>query len=249
MWNSYHSHSRWCGHGEGEIEEYVLAALKAGIKEFALCEHLPDDKGFGKRMSWQQLPLYIKELERIETKYRGQIHLIRCFEAEYRRMEFPLLKQLKEEYKIPLWILGQHDSSDRRINYYAMKDKRADLLSYTADILEALDTGFFQVLAHPDFVAVNYSNIDDLFLSCMDQIFKKCVERDIYVEINANGLRNHKAYPALPVWQLAKKYPELKIIVSSDAHNPEYVFDKYVQEALALADKLELKIALTIDNI
>lgn len=249
MWNSYHSHSRWCGHGEGEIEEYVLAAIKAGIKEFALCEHLPDDHGFGKRMSWEQLPHYIKELERIEAKYRGQLRLIRCFEAEYRPKEFDRLKQLKAEYQIPLWILGQHDSGDRKINYYAMKDKRADLLRYTADVLEGLDTGFFQILAHPDLVAVNFAEIDELFLDCMEQIFRKCIERNVYVEINANGLRNHKAYPSLPVWQLAKKYPELKIIVSSDAHHPDFVDDEYVQEAFALAAKLELKITEMLDNI
>lgn len=41
-----HCHSRYCGHGEGEIEQYVAEAKKLGITTLAFTEHYPLTKAF-----------------------------------------------------------------------------------------------------------------------------------------------------------------------------------------------------------
>ena len=37
----YHIHGNFCGHAEGELEEYVLEALGKGFLEIGFSAHLP----------------------------------------------------------------------------------------------------------------------------------------------------------------------------------------------------------------
>ncbi len=41
-----HCHSKYCGHGEGEIEEYVIDAEEAGLTTLAFTEHYPLSSDF-----------------------------------------------------------------------------------------------------------------------------------------------------------------------------------------------------------
>lgn len=240
MKTSYHSHSRWCKHGKGELEEYVLEAIKNHFELMALCEHTPDDRHpFGTRIAWNEYKDYIKEVERLEKIYGNQIKLVRSFEAEYFPEVMDKYKQMKEEDHIDIWILGQHESSDHTVNYFRCKDIEKDLLHYTSDVLEALETGFFDVLAHPDLLMMYYEEPSPLFLECMDKIFKVCEQKDIIVEINANGIRGHKGYPNKAVFELSKKY-NLRYIVSTDAHDPKAFYDEYVKEAEDFAQALDI---------
>ena len=42
MISNVHSHSRWCRHGRGTLEEYVKEGLRCGLEEMAVCEHVAD---------------------------------------------------------------------------------------------------------------------------------------------------------------------------------------------------------------
>lgn len=39
--NNYHTHTTRCYHASGKDEEYVKAAIKAGIKELGFSDHTP----------------------------------------------------------------------------------------------------------------------------------------------------------------------------------------------------------------
>ena len=41
MQANYHTHTRWCKHATGEIEDYIEAAIGAGLKELAITGHVP----------------------------------------------------------------------------------------------------------------------------------------------------------------------------------------------------------------
>ena len=36
----YHTHTKRCGHAVGEDEEYVIEAIKAGIKDLGFSDHV-----------------------------------------------------------------------------------------------------------------------------------------------------------------------------------------------------------------
>ena len=48
---NYHTHTRWCRHGSGEIEDFVREAIKKGLDTLAVTEHVPYRSNFdGRRM-------------------------------------------------------------------------------------------------------------------------------------------------------------------------------------------------------
>lgn len=242
---SYHSHTRWCRHATGEIEDYIEEAIRNHLQLFTICDHIMDDHAhFGPRAPWSDYPEYIMAVEKAEDKYQGRIELLRGFEAEYYPNMMSKYQEIRKKDNISVWILGQHESADRTINYYKMKDFEADTIQYKNDVLEGLSTGFFQILAHPDLTILNYRKPLPVLLDCMDEIFAYCEAHDIIVEINANGIRGNKAYPDKTVWELSKRY-RLRYIVSSDAHSPDALCDQYVDKAEVFARNLDIK----LDNV
>lgn len=108
-------------------------------------------------------------------------------------------------------------------------------------MITGLNTGLFQILAHPDVVMVNFEKTTEYLLECMDQIFQVCQNKNIVVEINANGFRNRAGYPNAEVWQRSKKY-NLTTIISSDAHNPTALVDQAVKQAEQLVKQWGIEI-------
>lgn len=245
--SNYHSHSLWCKHASGSLEDYIIEAINQHLSDFAICDHIADDENFGPRMSFKEFPSFINEVLRLKTKYKTYFNnLYSTLEVEYHSNQIALYNNLLKN-DFDFLILGQHQSDDNQIDYYNMNDITNNTIQYTNDILEALDTKLFKILAHPDLILVNYASVNDLVLECMDKIFKRCQELGIYVEINANGLRNNKFYPSKEVWSLALKYPDLKIIINSDAHSINALYDSYIDKAYAFAKELGLKICTHID--
>lgn len=232
---NYHSHSRWCRHGSGELEEYVKEGIRQGLTEMAVCEHIAAEPSLGPRMPWSQMPAYLADADRVISEYGDQIQLLKAFECEYFPEVMDRFLDLRDHQGVRCWILGQHESADHQIDYFQMKNRSQDVLRYTEDVLTGLRTGLFQILAHPDVVMVNYEKPDDQLMACMDRIFAECEKLGVAVEINANGLRRPTGYPNAEIWKLSRHY-KLTTIISSDAHNPAALIDDAVRKAEQLAD-------------
>ena len=70
--NNYHTHTTRCYHASGKDEEYVKAAIKAGIKELGFSDHTPwhYDSSFKAtmRMPESQLDDYIESIRYLKEK-------------------------------------------------------------------------------------------------------------------------------------------------------------------------------------
>lgn len=241
MISNVHSHSHWCRHGRGNLEDYVKEGLRCGLQSMAVCEHVASEMPMGPRMPWSDMPAYLAEADEVIERYGKQIELFKAFECEYFPEALERFVQLRDHHDVPLWILGQHESADHRYDYFAMQDRDAETRQYTADVIVALNTGFFQLLAHPDVILVNYDRPTPLVMECMDRIFAECEKLKVAVEINANGLRRPTGYPNREIWMLSKKY-KLTTIISSDAHDPRCLVDDAVHQAEQMAAEWGIEI-------
>ena len=51
---NYHTHTRWCRHATGEIEDYIQEAVRKGLRAVAITEHVPHSQNFDpRRMQWE----------------------------------------------------------------------------------------------------------------------------------------------------------------------------------------------------
>ena len=192
---NYHTHTRWCRHATGEIEDYIQEAVRKGLRAVAITEHVPHSQNFDpRRMQWEEFPAYNAELDRLIEKYQDQIHVIKGFECEYYPFSLENYKMFRDQYGYKLLILGHHTNSDRTADNFAPKGE-AEMKRYADEVIEGLRTGLFTFLAHPDVPFCGYTGSADFALEQMGRIFAVCEELGIPVEINANGYRDGRAYP------------------------------------------------------
>ena len=93
----YHSHTPLCQHAEGTPEEYVRAAIAAGITEYGIADHAPvgtepfDDW----RMPSEKLPEYLDWIECAKSTAGSEIPVRAGLECDWLPNCEPWIEQLK----------------------------------------------------------------------------------------------------------------------------------------------------------
>ena len=149
-------------------------------------------------------------------------------------------EDLRDRLGYEILLLGQHTSTDRILDYFAVSQPK-DINRYADEVCSGLETGLFTFLAHPDVPIHGYLNPDRPFMDAMARIFRLCEDRDIPVEINANGMGRRRGYPCRAVWELACNY-KLRVLVCADAHHVQDLICKSVTQCEDLARELNLNL-------
>jgi len=245
MLTNYHTHHYRCGHAKGEIEDYVLEAIKQGYAELGISCHVPFEN-FSEmgdhRMNYEDLTPYLQEIEAMQAKY-PQLKILKSFECEY----FPRVHEYMEALatQTDYLVLAGHFifHEDEYQNAFSFRRPK-QLEVYAKQVKIAMQTGLFKFLAHPDIFMTSYPKWDATCEAITHEIAKAALECNMMLEINANGLRRrNQPYPALEFWQLiASHYPELKVLINSDHHAPELLNDTYTKQARQMAKSLNLNV-------
>lgn len=239
---NYHTHTRWCKHAVGEIEEYIDTAIANGLTELAITEHVPhEDNHDPRRLQWEEFSAYDAALNAAIERYKNKITIYKGWECEFYPSSLAAYDYFAKEHGYELFVLGQHRSgANREIDHFAPKGKR-EIQIYADEVSEALETERFHFLAHPDLCLVGYPNWDDYAQGVMKQIFEVCERLDIPVEINANGLRDRREYPDNRAFDLSKGY-NLRYLINSDAHDPNHMIGEPIAKAEAFAAELGISV-------
>jgi histidinol phosphatase-like PHP family hydrolase len=221
---NYHTHSRWCRHAVGEIEDYFEEAVKLGFVELAMTEHVPHKTCWG-WFPFEELPRYDAALNAAIAKYEDKIKLYKGFECEYIPQELEVYRYMKEELGYTFLILGQHGcGKNQEINSFGIKTGR-ELRTYADWVCMGLETGLFVMLAHPEVALSAYPVLwDQDCEKAFSQIYGACSRLHIPVEINVNGFRGQRGYPSERALMLSKDYA-LKYLINADAHAPGELYD------------------------
>src|SRR5918998_5665350 len=86
----YHTHHFRCGHASGQMDDYVEAAIAAGLDEIGLSDHSPIYHFEGDpqprprgAMSQTELPTYIADMQRVRDRFAGRIRVRLGIESDY----------------------------------------------------------------------------------------------------------------------------------------------------------------------
>ena len=261
--NNYHTHTKRCGHAEGEDEDYVLEALGSGIVELGFSDHvmLPGFSQPNVRGEYSLLDDYLESIENLKQKYKDRMHIYVGFEAESIPEYFPYYKELIESGTIDYLILGNHFSlgPDHQIKtYFAHTPTSESINEYKIRAIEAMKTGLFSYIAHPDYYLSAMPKITKEAMKVAKEIIQASIDLDIPLEVNVAGIRNGKKmvgnnyryiYPTDEFFELAGKM-KAKCIIGIDAHSPRDISDddsnslavRFAKKHnLNLIDKIEFK--------
>lgn len=230
---NYHTHTELCHHARGTNEEFVLAAIEAGFDEIGFADHSPwpyDNFVSGIRMTPDKLEEYCLSIKELKEKYKDKISIKLGLECEYFPKYFPWLKEKIKEHGIDFIILGHHFSKDEPGSEYNGNMKTPEeLYNFRDDIIEAMETGLFSYVAHPDIFMRGYPEFDEHCEKISRQIIEKAIETNTPLEYNLLGLSHSKndgkqGYPYPSFWELVSlmKPP---VTMGIDAHTPEAYLD------------------------
>lgn len=250
--NNYHTHTTRCYHASGKDEEYVKAAIKAGIKELGFSDHTPwhYDSSFKAtmRMPESQLDDYIESIRYLKEKYKDQISILIGLECEYFERYMPWLEKMLKDKQIDYIILGNHYyQTDELHQYFGSPVNEYYLKAYVDHCIKAIDTGLYSYIAHPDLVY--YDKDSKLYQEEMSRLCAYAKEKDMPLEFNLLGFMSGRHYPNESFWKIASKYQN-KAIIGFDAHSPDALLkDDIYQQAFNYLSSLDVELIDTIKTL
>ncbi|MDE5591763.1 MAG: histidinol-phosphatase, partial [Helicobacter sp.] len=148
-----HNHTHFCNHAKGSMEEYIQKAIQEGIDIFGFSCHNPMRFDEKYRMSFEELPIYLENIEFLKKKYHSQIIIKSALEIDY------LPKFLEENiFELPLdyrigsvHFLGDWGFDNPEfIAEYSKRDINKCWEEYYHAIKHMAKSGLFDIVGHMD---------------------------------------------------------------------------------------------------
>lgn len=254
---NFHTHTSRCGHAVGKDEDYVKAAIQAGVKVLGFSDHAPyKDPEPTERMNIEQVDDYFSSITALKNKYKDQIEIHVGMEVECYQSEWETLRKWRERSEY--CILGQHNLSYSGKSSYDLLTKK-ELDAYTDQIEYACRHNLCDYIAHPDVCMWSYPVIDEGVRQIAARIAVISNTYHIPLELNCgSGVRYGKreyqdgeryAYPVRIFFEeFAKK--NCDVIIGMDIHDPNlFLTDEYLHRALSVIEGLNCHILDSYDLI
>ena len=252
-----HTHTFRCGHASGTDDQMVLSAIEAGFELLGFSDHMPYPELHLPtcRMFYDQRQEYVDSMAKLKVKYQDRIQLRFGYEAEYLEDHQELLEQLHGE--VDYLILGQHvtaietNPAYELVYDYDAYNNDEDVLFYAGQIEKAVATGWFSLIAHPDYFMLGRRTFTPACAEAAQRICAVSAKTGSPLEINLNGVHYGKheyristtdpastetayAYPFRKFWEIAAAM-RCPVCYGWDAHAPLVLQDF---SRVAVAEKL-----------
>lgn len=242
---NYHTHTTRCGHASGTEEEYIQRAIANGIEYMGFSDHapfiFPDGYQSSYRVPFDKVEDYMTTVAALRTKYQNQIDLKIGFEMEYYPTHFEKMLQNVRAFGAEYLILGQHFNYEEHPNNKTTgspSSERAELTHYVDTVIEAIRTGVYTYVAHPDIF--NFTGADEIYQEEMRRLCIASREEGIPMEINFLGIREGRLYPNTKFWQVAGQ-EKCPVTFGFDAHDTPSAYDgASLEKALQMVDTFQL---------
>lgn len=235
---NYHTHTYRCGHASPDHERaYIEAAIKAGFDEIGFADHCPMPvpksvlreecpRFWEVRMALDETEDYVNTLLDMRREYKNDIKVHIGFEVEYFRDAFDGFIDFISQFPTDYIILGQHFET-LKDTFWLGKEGRPEssLVNYVDLTCEAIKTGKFTYVAHPDLC--NFSGPVEIYEREMTRLIKCANDHKMPLEFNFCGMQQMRHYPSLPFWQLANEIG-CNVVFGSDAHDPKNMLNETV---------------------
>lgn len=231
MLYNLHTHSFYCGHGEGRIGEYVSYAQEKGYSILGFTEHCPfPDNLFRKtRMDYSMMEAYEEDVRSSDS---DKMKVLLGYEADYFPSRMDYYQSVRE--RVDYLISGTHfveKKDGHRISLFYPGVEKEDLAGYLRTVVGAMESGLFAFIAHPD-VFLSCYPFDDTARGISRDIIEAAKDIGIPLEINGNGMLKApsdgcEGYPSRSFWEIASSVGGVRTVLSTDAHKVENIDRTY----------------------
>lgn len=236
-----HTHHVRCGHADGNIEDYILAGIEAGLQVIGISDHSPyfyheeDQPSPGIAMARSDFANYVNEVLRLKEKYAGRIEVLLGMESDYFPEHVEAYRKAYEGVPFDYLIGSVHQVSGVSIfnrNRWKKLDEAGHInekKSYYELIEQSARSGMFDILGHIDAMKGYYPAFSDIPAhEHIDKTLRTIGECGVSIEINTSGNTKDCGgwYPADDILERALHFG-VNVTFGSDAHKPSRVGDEW----------------------
>ena len=243
-----HVHTRLCHHARGEMEEYVEAAVKCGLRKLVFLEHLEVGIDYFEStwLTEEDFNYYHAEGKRLQGKYRDRLEIGLGVEVGYNPLFREEIKRRLAQHSWDRIGISYHflKTPSGHLNMVSRKQQNIDRLDklgvaevikqYYMDLQEAVAELPGQVLCHIDAVLRHHpeATFSPAHDKLVDDLLDAAARKKMAVEVNTSGYRTRNLpYPSPAILKKALQRG-IPLVAGSDAHRPEDVgryFDRLPQ--------------------
>ncbi len=241
----FHVHTKWCGHAVGEMEEYVLSAVEAGLPALGFSAHFPmpvHQQPYKVCLEEAEVPLFVEEFRRLKAAYADKIQLLMGFEVDFvdgeeERVRTDCIERWRPDYLIGSvhivgdWPFDHPDFVDR----YERWNVTELYLTYFCKLRRMVRSGLFDVVGHLDLVKKFGHRPEGDVGEAVSELLDEVKAQGMLVEMNTAGFDKPvgEMYPSdETLCEVARR--GIPLTLGSDAHAPQQVgryFDRAVEAA------------------
>lgn len=244
MLTDYHTHTPLCNHAEGTPDEFVRAALRAGLAEYGIADHAPmPDEPFDEwRMEYSRFPEYFAWIEQARKAAPESLTIRAGLECDWVEGIEEWTKHLAGLYPWDYLIgsvhyLGEKWDFDNPLWIPRWEHVNVDEVweDYWNTCARMAGSGLFDILGHVDLVKkfgyVPQGGLKHFY----EPVIEAMADYGTALEINTAGWYKPcaEAYPSPEFLSLACK-AGIPLLINSDAHAPGEIgrdFDKALKLA------------------
>ena len=222
-----HNHTKLCNHAEGEIDDFIEAAVKKDIKVFGFSDHAPMEFDKEYRMNLSQMTLYERNVKEAKERFKDRIEILLGYEVDF----LPgFIKERVLNAKVDYLIGSVHFlgswgfDNPEFIGEYKNKDIDKIYQDYFDAIEQMAKSNLFNIVGHFDLIKVfNFRPKKDVRILAKNAL-KAIKKSNMVLEISTAGLRKpvKELYPSRELLEVAYEL-NIPITFASDAHRVEDV--------------------------
>jgi len=235
-----HTHHERCGHAEGQIRDYIEAAIREGLSVIGISDHSPyfgsleDQPWPSITMAQSEFPQYVEEVLQLKREYASRIDVLLGVESDFFPEHAEKYRLEYEKYPFDYIIGSVHQSGGvsifnrnrwKRLNE---QEKREHKEEYYNLIQQSSRSGMFQILGHIDAMKAYYPPFSDIATPKVEETLRVIGECKLAIEINTSGKTKDVGgwYPSDEMLAMALRYG-VDVTFGSDAHVPSRVSDEF----------------------
>jgi len=235
----YHLHSHFSADSEMTMDQLCQAAVSKGLDEIAVTDHHDIDYQDNTIEFLIDKEKYLKEIENMQQKYKGQLQLKKGIEMGLQPHILEESKQyLAEDFD---FIIGSFHTAEKKDLYngdffknYSQWEAYIQYLKTVFEVVRKYD--HYNVIGHLDIIRRygDFKKQPDLMENkeaavLIREILKEIIKKDRGLEVNTSGYRIDGENP-LPSFEILKLYQQLGgeiLTIGSDSHNIENITNKF----------------------
>jgi histidinol-phosphatase (PHP family) len=222
-----HNHTTLCMHAEGTVDEYVEAAIKAGIGIFGFSDHAPMDFDPRYRMQFDEMQLYREMVMKAKAAYADKIDILFGYEVDYleghmddRVVGAEVDYLIGSVHFIDEWGFDNPEF----IGQYEHEEIDVIWRRYFEQVEAMAKSNLFDIVGHFDLIKVFKFMPEGDIVSLASGALDAIAAAGMTMEINVAGYRKPvaEAYPSAALLKAARARG-IPVTFGSDAHAPSQI--------------------------